>query len=114
MPASPSDDAWSCPPVPVDDGLLRVESVAEFERFVTPLHLRSSVTPRDAYASLLRDFVFEALWPVERDSAAARLCLENNDDTGARYHLKRVVESVKSAAAAFKELEVLTADEAAT
>jgi hypothetical protein len=58
-------------------------------------------------ASLLRDFIFEALEPVERDSAAARLCLSNNDDVGAKYHLKRVVECVKAAAATFKELEAL-------
>jgi hypothetical protein len=58
-------------------------------------------------ASLLRDFIFEALEPVERDSAAARLCLSNNDDVGAKYHLKRVVECVKAAVATFKELEAL-------
>jgi hypothetical protein len=45
--------------------------------------------------------------PVERDSEAARLCLENEDDVGAHYHLKRVVECVKAAAATFKELEAL-------
>jgi hypothetical protein len=57
--------------------------------------------------SLLRDFIFEALAPVERDSAAARLCLANDDDAGARYHLKRVVECVKAAATTFKELQTL-------
>ena len=62
---------------------------------------------RDVRASLLRDFIFEAMDPVERDSAAARLCLANDDDVGARYHLKRVVECVKAAAATFKELEAL-------
>lgn len=65
---------------------------------------------RDAQAALLRDFVFEALYPVERDSAAARRCLENDDDAGARYHLKQVVECVKAAAATFRELEVLQAE----
>jgi hypothetical protein len=65
---------------------------------------------RDTRAALLRDFVFEALYPVERDSAAARRCLENDDDAGARYHLKRVVECVKAAAATFRELEVLQAE----
>jgi len=64
----------------------------------------------DVRASLMRDFVFEALEPVERDSAAARLCLTNDDDVGARYHLKRVVECVKAAAATFRELEALTRD----
>jgi hypothetical protein len=62
---------------------------------------------RDVRASLLRDFIFEAMDPVERDSAAVRLCLTNDDDVGARYHLKRVVECVKAAAATFKELEAL-------
>lgn len=60
--------------------------------------------------NLLRDFVYEALTPVERDAGAAKLCLDNNDDTGARYHLKRVVECVKAAAATFRELEVLKRD----
>jgi hypothetical protein len=62
---------------------------------------------RDVRASLMREFVFEALEPVERDSEATRLCLENEDDVGAHYHLKRVVECVKAAARAFKELEAL-------
>jgi hypothetical protein len=61
-------------------------------------------------ASLLRDFIFEALAPVERDSAAARLCLANDDDAGARYHLKRVVGCVKAAAETFRELAALTRD----
>jgi hypothetical protein len=46
-------------------------------------------------AGLLRDFMFEALRPVENDSAAARLCLKHDDDAGARYHLRRVVECTK-------------------
>ena len=62
---------------------------------------------RDVRAFLMREFVFDALAPVERDSEAARLCLENEDDVGAHYHLKRVVESVKAAAATFKELQAL-------
>lgn len=62
---------------------------------------------RWARALLLRDFVFEALAPIENDSAAARLCLRHDDDAGARYHLKRVVECVKAAAKAFRELEEL-------
>lgn len=64
-------------------------------------------------AKLLRDFVYEALTPVERDAGAAKLCLDNNDDTGARYHLKRVVECVKAAAATFRELEALERDSSA-
>jgi hypothetical protein len=69
---------------------------------------------RDVRASLLRDFIFEAMDPVERDSAAARLCLANDDDVGAHYHLKRVVECVKAAAATFKELEALRDHSAAS
>ena len=61
----------------------------------------------DARASLLRDFVFEALAPVECDAAAARLCLRNDDDAGARYHLKRVAECVEAAVSTFRELEAL-------
>ncbi len=60
-----------------------------------------------ARASLLRDFVFEVLAPVESDSAAVRLCLTNDDDWGARYHLKRVVECVRAAVSTFRELEAL-------
>jgi hypothetical protein len=62
---------------------------------------------RDVRTSLLRDFVFEVLAPVESDSAAAPLCLKNDDDAGTRYHLKRVVENVKAAASTFRELEAL-------
>jgi hypothetical protein len=62
---------------------------------------------RTARAALLRDFVFEALAPVACDSAAVRLCLQNDDDAGARYHLKRIVESVKAAASTFRELDAL-------
>ena len=59
---------------------------------------------------LLRDFVFEMLWPIECDAGAGRLCLANDDDVGARYHLKRVVECVKAAAKTFRELEDLKRD----
>jgi hypothetical protein len=68
---------------------------------------------RDVRAGLFRDAVFEMLEPVEHDSAAARHCLANGDDVAARYHLKRVVECVKAAAATFKELEALTRERAA-
>jgi hypothetical protein len=63
---------------------------------------------RSMRAGLLRDFVYEAMEPVENDSAAARLCLRHDDDAGARYHLKRVVECMKAAASTFRELESLT------
>ena len=57
-------------------------------------------------ASLLRDFIFEALAPVEADAAATLLCLANDDDAGARYfHLKRVAVGVKAAALTFRELD---------
>jgi hypothetical protein len=62
---------------------------------------------REARTALLRDFVFEALVPVESDAEAARVSLRNDDDAGARYHLKRVVECVKAAATSFGELEAL-------
>jgi hypothetical protein len=55
----------------------------------------------------LRDFIRETLSPVERDARAARLCLRNDDDAGARYHLKRVVAGVKAAASTFAELQEL-------
>jgi hypothetical protein len=66
---------------------------------------------RQTDAALLRDFISEALAPVENDALAARLCLKNDDDTGARYHLKRVVVSVKAAALTFRELEALRGGE---
>ena len=40
-------------------------------------------------------------------AAAARGTLANDDDVGARYHLKRTIACVKAAAATFKELEAL-------
>jgi hypothetical protein len=66
---------------------------------------------REGRAALLRDFISEALAPVENDALAARFCLKNDDDTGARYHLKRVVVSVKAAALTFRELEALRGGE---
>jgi hypothetical protein len=68
---------------------------------------------RDVRAGLLRDFIYEALEPVEHDCVAARACLRNDDDVGAKYHLKRVVECVKAATATFRELEALTSDHSA-
>lgn len=69
--------------------------------------MRAPETVLDVNAAQLRDFIFEALTPVESDAAAARLCLKNDDDPGARYHLKRVVECVKAAAKTFRELDGL-------
>ena len=63
---------------------------------------------RETRAALLRDFVFGALAPVVDDAEAARLCLKHDDDAGAQYHLKRVVECVKAAASTFRELESVT------
>jgi hypothetical protein len=59
-------------------------------------------------AGLLRDFVFEALAPVESDAAAVRLCLKNDDDAGARHHHIGVIECAKAAVRTFRELESLT------
>jgi hypothetical protein len=72
-----------------------------------------SQTPADAQdirgerATLMRDFIFEALAPVEHDSAAARHCLANDDDAGAGYHLQRIVAGVKAADETFRELREL-------
>jgi hypothetical protein len=67
----------------------------------------SAPDAREERMALLRDFVFEALMPIEADAAAARLSLKHDDDAGARYHLKRVVECVRAAASTFRELESL-------
>jgi hypothetical protein len=40
--------------------------------------------------------------------SATETVLENDDDAGARYHLKRIVECVKAAASTFRELETLS------
>ena len=69
--------------------------------------MSASQTALDASAAQLRDFIYQALAPVEADAAAARFCLSNDDDPGARYHLKRVVDCVKAAASTFRELEAL-------
>jgi hypothetical protein len=74
---------------------------------LAPAAVAASPSLAAVRASLLRDFIDEALEPVEHDSAATRHCLSNNDDVSARYHLKRVVECVRAAAATFKELEGL-------
>jgi hypothetical protein len=65
---------------------------------------------RDARAALLRDFVYEALAPVEHDAAAARHSLATDDDRGTEYHLRRIITSVKAAASTFNELEALLRD----
>jgi hypothetical protein len=52
----------------------------------------------------VRDFIYEALGPAARDLEAVFLALQNNDDTAAIYHFRRVIAGVKSAAGAFKEL----------
>jgi hypothetical protein len=73
--------------------------------------MSASETVLDVSAAQLRDFIYEALSPVEADATAARLCLRNDDDAGARYHLKRVVECVKAAASTFRELDSLNGRE---
>jgi excisionase family DNA binding protein len=74
--------------------------------------MSASQTALDVRTALLRDFIFEALAPVENDTSAARACLRNDDDAGTRYHLKRVVECVKASASTFRELESLTGTDA--
>ena len=64
-------------------------------------------------ADLLRDFTYETLAPVSNDVDAVRLCLKNNDDAGARYHLKRAVACMKAAATSLNELEALMSGGAA-
>jgi hypothetical protein len=44
----------------------------------TAAHLQGNVL--ETRAALLRDFVFDALAPIEHDSAAARHCLANDED----------------------------------
>jgi hypothetical protein len=77
----------------------------------TPSPHNPTVAPdqdiRAERAALLRDFIGDTLEPVECDALAARLCLKNHDDVGARYHLKRIVDSVKAAALTFRELLAL-------
>jgi hypothetical protein len=68
------------------------------ERTQASAKTQGNETVSDVRAALLRDFVFEALAPFESDAAAGRLSLKNDDDAGARYRLKRVVECVKAAA----------------
>jgi hypothetical protein len=68
---------------------------------------------REARIYLLRDFVYDALSPVANDFEAVRLCLCNDDDLGARYHLNRAIKCVRAAAATFRELEALNAKQAA-
>ena len=61
----------------------------------------SEVALADAGAvcdGLARDAVYEALAPVENELAACLASLRNDDDTGTRYHLRRIVLAVKSAA----------------
>jgi len=70
-------------------------------------HAEAAQEVADARASLLRDFVFEALVPVECDAAAARLCLGNDDDAGCRYDLTRIAECVKATVSTLSELESL-------
>jgi hypothetical protein len=72
-----------------------------------PAQRRRREDAQDVQAALTRDFVFEALEPVSNDVDAARLCLANDNDVGAHYHIKRAIECVKSAALTFRELKNL-------
>ena len=54
--------------------------------------------------SLARDAVYEALAPLENELAACLASLRNDDDTGARYHLRRIVVAVRSAALEYNKM----------
>ena len=72
------------------------------------MDLPTAYDPSAGQADAIRDGVFAVLTPVSNDATCACLCLRNNDDRGARYHLERVVNAVKLAASAFRQLESLT------
>jgi hypothetical protein len=54
--------------------------------------------------ALIRDFIVEALEPAADDLASCLMSLDNADDVGGSYHLKRVIAALKQAARAFAEL----------
>jgi hypothetical protein len=68
---------WFAARLSIPSALARlVAALASLGRAVQrPALPESTQDVRSARAGLLRDFVFEALAPVESDSAAARLCL---------------------------------------
>jgi hypothetical protein len=47
---------------------------------------------------LARDHVYEVLQAVEGELVACLAALRNNDETGTRYHLRRIVIGVTAAA----------------
>jgi hypothetical protein len=57
--------------------------------------------------ALIRDFCVDALGPVLNENTACIASLMNADDTGAHYHLTRMVAGVKAAVSAFNELDAL-------
>ena len=76
---------WFAARLSIPSALARlVAALASLGRAVQrPALPESTQDVRSARAGLLRDFVFEALAPVESDSGAARLCLKHDDDAGA-------------------------------
>jgi hypothetical protein len=66
-----------------------------------------SVAVREVKVRLARDDIHAALGPVSRDSEAALLSLELDDDEGLEHHLRRVVDGVRLAAMKYRELERL-------
>jgi hypothetical protein len=54
--------------------------------------------------ALIRDFIAEALTPAANDLDACLLALDNDDDVGSAYHLRRLIVAVKHAAHGFRDL----------
>jgi hypothetical protein len=69
-----------------------------------------SVSVRDVRIRLARNDIYDALCPIARDSEAALLCIENDDNEGLRHHLARVVDGVRKAGAKHKELRALLSE----
>jgi hypothetical protein len=84
-------------PLEIKNPALRADAGSRTNSETEPDYNRPSAIDCEADA--------EALAPVESDAPAARLWHKTDDDTGARYHLKRVVECVKAAPATLRELE---------
>jgi hypothetical protein len=63
-----------------------------------------SAEARAAADDLARDRIYEALVLVENELSACLAALKNDDDTGARYHFRRMVLGVKDAAGVLNEM----------
>jgi hypothetical protein len=60
---------------------------------------------RECRRRITLDDIWHALSPVSRHSDAVMLCLELEDIDGIDYHLRRVVDGVRTAAKKFGELK---------